>query len=99
LIGTDGANELNFLPPNQDLNDYVFNGLGFTGTSASAPQVSGVAALMLSVNPNLGWRDVQHILALSSRHFDFADPDVTTNGAGFVVSHNLGYGTPDAGWR
>jgi subtilisin-like proprotein convertase family protein len=97
LIGTDGANQLNFLPPNQDLNDYVFNGLGFTGTSASAPQVSGVVALMLSINSQLGWRDVQHILALSSRHFDFADPDVTTNGAGFVVSDNLGYGTPDAG--
>jgi len=97
LIGTDGVNELGFLPPNQDLNDYVFNELGFAGTSASAPQVSGVVALVLSVNPNLGWRDVQHILALSSRHFDFADPDVTTNGAGFVVSHNLGFGTPDAG--
>lgn len=31
----------------------------FGGTSASAPVVSGVIALMLQVNPGLGWRDVQ----------------------------------------
>ena len=35
---------------------------GFNGTSAAAPMVSGVVALMLEVNPNLDWRDIQHIL-------------------------------------
>ena len=40
----------------------------FSGTSAAAPQVSGVVALMLEANPNLGWRDVQTILANSARH-------------------------------
>jgi hypothetical protein len=95
LNGADGVNTINFLQP--DLNDYVFSGLGFYGTSASAPQIAGVVTLMLSANPSLTWRDVQAILALSSRHFDFADPDVTTNGAGFIVSHNLGFGVPDAG--
>ena len=34
----------------------------YTGTSASASLVSGVVALMLEANPNLGWRDVQDIL-------------------------------------
>jgi subtilisin-like proprotein convertase family protein len=34
----------------------------FNGTSAAAPMVSGVVALMLEVNPNLDWRDIQHIL-------------------------------------
>ncbi len=72
LLGTDGVNQLNFFPPNQDLNDYVFSSLGFVGTSASAPLVTGVAALMLSVNTNLTWRDAQHILLLSARHFDWA---------------------------
>ena len=38
----------------------------FGGTSASAPLVSGVVALMLEANPNLGWRDVKNILALSA---------------------------------
>jgi subtilisin family serine protease/subtilisin-like proprotein convertase family protein len=97
LLGTDGINTVSFFPPNQDLNNYVFNSLGFSGTSASAPQVAGVVALVLSVNPALTWRDVQQIILLSSRHFDFADPDLVTNGAGFLVSHNLGYGIPDAG--
>ncbi|MBJ6373417.1 S8 family serine peptidase [Sedimentitalea arenosa] len=41
---------------------------GFTGTSAAAPQVAGVIALILDANPTLGWRDVQDIIAYSSRH-------------------------------
>ncbi len=55
----------------------------FIGTSASAPMVSGVVALMLSVNPNLTWRDVPIILAktarktsLSDQFWDGTDPKV-----------------------
>lgn len=77
--------------------DYTSGSTGFTGTSAAAPLVSGVAALVLAANPRLGWRDVQQVLALSARHVDLADPDRTTNGAGFTVSHNVGFGIPDAG--
>ena len=40
----------------------------FGGTSAAAPMVAGVVALMLEANPTLGWRDVQAILAYSARH-------------------------------
>lgn len=39
----------------------------FNGTSASAPMVSGVIALMLEANPNLTYRDVQEILVRSAR--------------------------------
>ena len=39
----------------------------FTGTSASAPIVSGVVALMRAANPDLSWRDVKLILAASAR--------------------------------
>jgi subtilisin-like proprotein convertase family protein/subtilisin family serine protease len=94
LVGTRGANVINF--PN-NLNDYVFNDLGFSGTSASAPIVSGLAALLVSANTNLSYRDVQQILIHSARHFDTMDPDLTTNGARFIVSHNAGFGVPDAG--
>lgn len=38
-----------------------------TGTSYSGPVVGGVAALMLQANPNLGFRDVSTILALTAR--------------------------------
>jgi subtilisin family serine protease/subtilisin-like proprotein convertase family protein len=96
LLGTDGRNVINYFPPFQDLSGYIFDALGFTGTSAAAPHIAGIAALMLSVNTNLTYRDVQQILLLASRHFDFTDPDLTTNGAGFLVSHNVGFGLPDA---
>src|SRR5690606_1297074 len=87
-----------FPPPNQELSDYVYNSLGFSGTSAAAPEISGIAALILSANTNLTYRDVQQILIFSARHFSsFVDPDLTTNAAGFRVSHSLGFGVPDAG--
>lgn len=79
-----------------DFADYL-QSTDIVGTSFSAPQISGLAALVLSVNTNLYWRDVQQILVLASRHFDLADPDLQTNGAGFRVSHNVGFGVPDAG--
>ena len=40
------------------------------GTSAAAPTVSAVIALMLQVNPSLTWRDVRHILASTSRRIN-----------------------------
>ncbi|PMS20369.1 hypothetical protein C0Z18_10525 [Trinickia dabaoshanensis] len=42
-------------------------GHDFGGTSAAAPAVSGVVALMLQANPNLTWRDVRLILARTAR--------------------------------
>ena len=42
----------------------------FNGTSAAAPMVSGVVALMLQANPRLTWRDVPIILARTARRVD-----------------------------
>jgi hypothetical protein len=39
----------------------------FGGTSGAAPIVTGVVALVLDANENLGWRDVRNILAASSK--------------------------------
>lgn len=39
----------------------------FGGTSAACPQVAGVAALMLSVNPELTYQEVEYILCHSAR--------------------------------
>ncbi len=77
--------------------DYAFEKSGFEGTSGATPQISGLCALLLSVNPALTWRDVQQLLILSARQLDPADPAVRTNGVGLRVSHNVGFGVPDAG--
>ena len=45
----------------------------FGGTSAAAPFISGVVALMREVNPMLTWRDVKLILAQTSELDEFAD--------------------------
>ncbi len=68
----------------------------FGGTSAVAPMVSGVIALMLHANPNLGWRDVQHILIRSAVQNDPTDSDWKLNGAGFHVNHKYGFGRVNA---
>ena len=59
-------------------------GFFFTGTSAAAPQVTGVISLMLAANPTLSSTDVRNILKTAARPF----PDSTCNtalcGAGIV---------------
>jgi subtilisin-like proprotein convertase family protein len=68
----------------------------FGGTSSATPLVAGVVALMLDANPNLSWRDVQHILAKTARKNDATDSDWTTNGAGYHINHKYGFGAIDA---
>jgi len=73
-----------------------------SGTSFAAPTVSGVVALMLEANPDLGYRDVQEILAYSARLTDAGDPGWQVNGAGnwngggLRFSHDYGFGIVDA---
>ena len=73
---------------------------GFTGTSASAPLVSGIVALMLEANPELGYRDVQKILAYSATHPE--EQDWKVNGAsdwnlgGLQFNDKAGFGLVDA---
>ncbi len=67
------------------------------GTSAATPMVAGVAALMLQANPNLGWRDVKIIFAQTARVNDSTPTSGwTTNGAGYWINHNYGFGVVDA---
>ncbi|PKP63844.1 MAG: hypothetical protein CVT86_04175, partial [Alphaproteobacteria bacterium HGW-Alphaproteobacteria-8] len=102
---SDGASQL---PENSD-PDY---GSRFNGASAAAPIVTGVVALMLEANPELGWRDVQEILALSARHVGTAVGDGALsedernawafngashwNGGGMHFSNDYGFGLVDA---
>ncbi len=69
----------------------------FGGTSAASPIAAGVAALMLQANPNLGWRDVQHVLIRSARRVNAGDVGWAANGAGRFVNYQYGFGAIDAG--
>ncbi|MEO1210338.1 MAG: S8 family serine peptidase [Cyanobacteria bacterium J06638_20] len=74
----------------------------FGGTSAAAPMVAGVVALMLEANPRLGHRDVQEILAYSARQNHAQKGSWRTNGAttwnggGLHTNRNYGFGLVDA---
>ena len=72
------------------------------GTSYSAPIVTGIIALMLEANPNLGYRDVQEILSLTATSENVLagdwqwNGDSTWNNGGRHISHDFGYGLVDA---
>lgn len=96
VLTTDRVGQAGYSP-----DDYRF----ISGTSFSAPVVSGVVALMLEANPTLGYRDVQTILAYSARRTSFEGNTWEYNGAkdwnggGLhydALTHNLGFGLVDA---
>ncbi|MDA1068014.1 MAG: S8 family serine peptidase [Verrucomicrobia bacterium] len=68
----------------------------FGGTSSASPLVAGIVALMLEANPNLGWRDVQQILAKTAVKVATNDGNWVRNAAGYWVNHNFGFGRVDA---
>jgi subtilisin-like proprotein convertase family protein len=73
-----------------------------SGTSYAAPTVSGIIALMLQANPNLGFRDVEQILAYSAKQTDptnaswHIDGAHDWNGGGLHFSQDYGFGLVDA---
>ncbi len=93
VVAGDNKNQLNTGYNNVDNNataniDESAYSFFNTGTSYSGPTVGGVAALMLQANPNLGFRDVSTILALTARKVgDQATNQYVTNGA---TNWNLG---------
>jgi subtilisin family serine protease len=66
-------------------NDYS----DFGQTSCACPQVSGVAALMLSINPGLTWREVKQFIRETAERIDIGNTDpigqwIDTDGDGEV---------------
>ncbi|KZT71253.1 subtilisin-like protein [Daedalea quercina L-15889] len=66
------------------------------GTSAAAPNVAGVFALLLQVRPDLSWRDVQHLCVKTALKINPEDPDWETTASGNLFSYKYGYGVVDA---
>lgn len=93
LTGSAGFNTR----PDGDINH------GFNGTSAAAPQVAGIAALMLQAHPGLGYRDVHAILAGTARvpepganQRDMQVGARDWNGGHRLYTTDLGFGIADA---
>jgi len=109
-FSTQGAPVLVTAPGTNIYTTDITGSLGYSsgsyttvqGTSFASPAVAGVVALMLEANPNLGYRDVQSILANSAIKTDPGNTDWTWNGdtnwngGGHHVNHGFGLGWVDA---
>lgn len=115
---TSAVNALSnpFDVPGSSINQQLNAGCEYTasmnGTSAAAPTVSAVIALMLQVNPQLTWRDIRTILMKTARRIDAQrvpvavelasgqqyepEPAWTRNAAGFWFDNLYGFGLVDA---
>jgi subtilisin family serine protease len=107
FIGSNYGNGLSVVAPGSDVattsivdDNWVSEiyTAEYHGTSAAAPHVSGVAALLLSVNPDLTYTEVKDIIEQTaqkiSADLDFYDYDVSKpNG---MWDEKLGYGLVDA---
>lgn len=61
------------------------------GTSSATPTVTGVVALMLSANPNLGWRDIRDILRRTARaiNFDYGNKDYRNHKVNLILNPTI----------
>lgn len=66
------------------------------GTSAAAPTAAGIFALVLSVRPELTWRDLQHLCVQTAIPVDLEDEDWKELPSGRKYNHKFGYGKLDA---
>ena len=97
IITTDQAGAqigFSLFPENPLAAAHPLNGDGdyvsaFGGTSSAAPAVAGAIAVLLGVNPDLTWRDVKHILAVTARTIDpgRVEARAAFNGAPYVAQH------------
>lgn len=66
------------------------------GTSAAAPLAAGIFALVLSVRPDLSWRDMQYLCVETAIPISLEDTDWATLPSGRMYSNKFGYGKLDA---
>ncbi|KAI9313429.1 peptidase S8/S53 domain-containing protein [Dichotomocladium elegans] len=66
------------------------------GTSAAAPTAAGIFALVLSVRPDLTWRDLQHLCVQTAVPVHVEDSDWKLLPSQRLYSHKFGYGKLDA---
>ncbi|ABS66338.1 peptidase S8 and S53 subtilisin kexin sedolisin [Xanthobacter versatilis] len=84
------------LPDGTGVNDgWCFTG----GTSAAAPQVAAVCALMLQANPKLTARDIRSVLNRTASDVAFGTSSAMTGGRAATIGNDLatGFGLVNAG--
>lgn len=94
MKGTTLLNALNSQGQNAYSTQCQYTAI-MNGTSSAAPNLSGVVALMLEANPNLGYRDVKHILAKTAKRVDSGNTGVTSTN---VIEGSTTPVVLDQGW-
>lgn len=83
-------------------NTYCNYTNGMNGTSSAAPVLSGIIALMLEARPELTWRDVKHILAVTAEKINFSTTILEHPGGPSAVTlghvYDLNYTVNHAGF-
>lgn len=102
LTGNNGYNPNTPIHPNNggrkissdySNRDYT---VWFNGTSAAAPHVAGVAALMLSANPNLTGQQVRTIIERTAQKVGDYSYTTTPGRSNGTWNNEMGYGLVDA---
>lgn len=65
------------------------------GTSAAAPLAAGIFALVLSIRPDLTWRDMQYLIMQTAVPVDLEGGEWVPTAVGRPFSHTFGYGKID----
>jgi len=96
--GSNYGAELDVVAPGSAISTTDRNSLykqDFWGTSAAAPHVSGVAALILSVNPNLTHQQVKNIIESTARKVGGYNYQTTAGRPNGTWHPEMGYGLID----
>lgn len=75
--------------------DTSYTVMRIQGTSFACPGVAGICGVMLSLRPELSWRDVKEIISQSCTKIDVYDADWFINKVGRNYNINYGFGLID----
>jgi subtilisin family serine protease len=90
---------LDIVAPGENLRSTTINSgyaTGISGTSFAAPQVAGIAALMLSINPSLTQKQVADIIEGAARKVSSYSYATTSGRSNGTWNNQMGYGLVNA---